>query len=391
MSDIVPVNGEVLKWARESAGLTIDEVVQRLNRKRITYDLIESWEQNVELPTYSQLERLAYEIYKRPLAIFFFPEPPQEVTVEQSFRTLPEYEIQRMPVKMRFLLRKAQSFQLNLYDLYDGVNPSDLKITKDLEFSPNIDAKEMGVKVRDYLGINIDTQTSFNNPENAFKEWRTILENFGLFIFKDAFQSDEFSGFCLYDEKFPVIYVNNSKPFTRQIFTLFHELAHLLFKTGGIDTNIEDYLDYLHGDEERIEIICNSFAGEFLVPSAHFDEKSKNVAVNDESISLLANTYHVSREVILRKFYNLDRIDQHFYSEKVRKWKRTENNHAHTGSGGNYYFTKGAYLGGKYIEKAFSQFYQNRITTERLADYLGVKVKNISGMESLLYRMESSA
>ena len=390
MSDAIPVNGEVLRWARESAGLTIDEVVQKMNRKRITYEMIESWEQSFEAPTYSQLERLAYEVYKRPLAIFFFPEPPQEITAKQSFRTLPEYEIQRMPVKMRFLLRKAQSFQLNLYDLYDGVNPSEKKITKDLEFSTHISAKEMGEKVRQYINIDIETQNSFGNPENALKEWRKILEGFGLFIFKDAFQSDEFSGFCLYDDKFPVIYVNNSKPFTRQIFTLFHELAHLLFKTGGIDTKIEDYLHYLDGDEKRIEIICNSFAGEFLVPSEHFYQKASGITVDDESISSLANIYHVSREVILRKFYDLDRIDQEFYSKKVREWRMAESS-ASTGSGGNYYFTKGAYLGSKYIEKAFSQFYQNRITTERLADYLGVKVKNISGMESQLYRMESSA
>lgn len=390
MSDAIPVNGKVLRWARESAGLTIDEVVQKMKRKRITYGLIESWEQSVEAPTYSQLERLAYEIYKRPLAIFFFPEPPEEVTVKQSFRTLPEYEIQRMPEKMRFLLRKAQSFQLNLYDLYDGVNPSEKNITKDLEFSSTISEKEMAEEVRKYLGISIDKQSSFGNPNNAFKEWRKILEDYGLFVFKDAFQRDEFSGFCLYDEKFPVIYVNNSKPFTRQIFTLFHELAHLLFRTGGVDTNIEDYLGYLHDDEERIEILCNSFAGEFLVPSVHFYEKTRNVPVDDESISTLANIYHVSREVILRKFYDLDRIDQTFYSEKVREWRKRDNN-ASSGSGGNYYFTQGAYLGSKYIEKSFAQFYQNRISTERLADYLGVKVKNISGMESLLYRMDASA
>ena len=163
-----------------------------------------------------------------------------------------------------------------------------------------------------------------------------------------------------------------------------------MFRTGGVDTNIEDYLGYLHGDEERIEVICNSFAGEFLVPSEHFYEKTRRVLIDDESISTLANIYHVSREVILRKFYDLDRIDQTFYSEKVSEWRKRDNG-ANTGSGGNYYFTQGAYLGSRYIEKAFSQFYQNRITTERLADYLGVKVKNISGMESLLYRMETSA
>ena len=249
----------------------------------------------------------------------------------------------------------------------------------------------MGEKVREYLSITLDTQTSFSNPENAFKKWRQALEEVGLFIFKDAFQSDDFSGFCLYDDKFPVIYVNNSKPFTRQIFTLFHELAHLVFKTGGVDTNIEDYIDYLQGDDKQIEIICNRFAGEFLVPSDDFNKKSKNITVNDDIISSLANIYHVSREVILRKFYDVGRIDQEFYSKKVQEWRRKDDNAKSAGSGGNYYFTKGAYLGSRYIEKAFSQYYQNRITTERLADYLGVKVKNISGMESLLYKMETSA
>ncbi|KKL56723.1 hypothetical protein LCGC14_2242570, partial [marine sediment metagenome] len=38
-------------------------------------------------------ERLAYEIYKRPLALFFFPEPPEEETPKESFRTLPQEEI----------------------------------------------------------------------------------------------------------------------------------------------------------------------------------------------------------------------------------------------------------------------------------------------------------
>jgi Zn-dependent peptidase ImmA (M78 family)/transcriptional regulator with XRE-family HTH domain len=391
MNDAISVNGKVLKWARESAGLSIDEVVKKMNRRRITNETIDLWELGNETPTYSQLERLAYDVYKRPLAIFFFPEPPEETTAKQSFRTLPEYEIQRIPVKMRFLLRRAQSFQLNLYDLYDGVNPSEKKITRDLKFPTNISAKKMGETVRQYINIDVKMQSSFDNPENALKEWRKILEGLGLFIFKDAFQSDEFSGFCLYDDNFPVIFVNNSKPFTRQIFTLFHELAHLLFKTGGIDTNIENYLDYLDGDEERIEIICNSFAGEFLVPSRDFEQKTRNLDISDEKIISLANFYYVSREVIIRKFYDLGRINQEFYSRKVREWREMANSNGSKGNGGNYYFTKGVYLGNKYIEKAFSQFYQNKITTERLADYLGVKVKNLSGMESTLYRMESSA
>lgn len=390
MNESIPINAEVLKWARESAGLTVEEVALKMKRKSVTYDVVSSWEQGLDAPSYPQLERLAYDIYKRPLAIFFFPDPPEEVTAKQSFRTLPEYEIENMPVKMRLLLRRAQAYQFNLYELYDGVNPSDKKITKDLLFDPSVAIADMGEQVRDYLSITIDEQSSFGSSEDAFKKWRKVLEELGIFIFKDAFKEDDFSGFCLYDEKFPVIYVNNSKPFTRQIFTLFHELAHLLFKTGGVDTHIEDYISYLEGDDQQIEIICNRFAGEFLVPAEDFENRIKGIGINEDSVSLLANTYKVSREVILRKFLDKGKIDQEYYLEKVELWKKQASS-GKSSSGGNYYFTRGAYLGGKYMEKAFSQYYQNRITTERLADYLGVKVKNITGIESLLYKTESSS
>jgi Zn-dependent peptidase ImmA (M78 family) len=389
MSELIPINAEVLKWARESAGLSVDDVVCKVNRRTVSHATIIEWETGLSSPTYPQLEKLAYDIYKRPLAVFFFPEPPEEITPEQSFRTLPKYEIEHMPSKIKLLLRKAQAYQFNLYELYDGVNMADRKIMKNLSFDLSTSIIEMGKEVRTYLSVSLEDQASFGNPENAFKEWRKILEELGVFVFKDAFKEDNFSGFCLYDEIFPIIYINNSKSFTRQIFTLFHELAHLLFKTGGIDTHLEDYINYLDGDNEKIEIICNSFAGEFLVPSDSFISKTKNININEDNISLLANTYNVSREVILRKFLDQGRVEQEYYYAQVDLWKKRIISKKPK-NGGNYYFTQGAYLGVKYIEKAFSQYYQERITTERLADYLGVKNKNLPGVESLVFKPEAS-
>jgi len=83
----IPVNGDVLRWARETAGLSIDDVIEKLHRKTITYETVLAWEAEIESPTFAQLERLAYEVYKRPLALFFFPEPPEEATPKQSFRS----------------------------------------------------------------------------------------------------------------------------------------------------------------------------------------------------------------------------------------------------------------------------------------------------------------
>lgn len=387
MSDI-PVNPEVLAWARETAGLSIDEVVSRVNRKRVSSETVLAWEKGTDAPSYPQLERLAYEIYKRPLAIFFFPNPPEEETAKQSFRTLPEYEIDLLPSRIRVLARKAQSLQLNLYELHEGANPSDRKIANDLSYSPDVPADRMAADVRSYLSVDLDTQFGWQDSEHAFKFWRESLEECGISVFKDAFREDSFSGFCLYDDRFPLIYVNNTKPFTRQSFTLFHELAHLLFKTGGIDTNLEQYLDYLVGDNRLIEILCNKFAGEFLVPSADFESRSRGMRVDDSSIERLAKTYQVSREVVLRKYFDMGAVDQNYYDERVAAWRQGTTARA---PGGNYYANMGAYLSSPYVEKAFTRYHQNHFGVEQLADYLGVKVRSVPGMEAHLFRKGTAA
>ena len=60
---------------RESAHLSLEEVAKRLSK---TVEEISAWEAGAGGPSYAQLEKLAYELYKRPLAIFFLPSPPPE-------------------------------------------------------------------------------------------------------------------------------------------------------------------------------------------------------------------------------------------------------------------------------------------------------------------------
>lgn len=381
MSESIPVNPDLLRWARETAGFDIDEVVSKINRKRVTVETVKSWEKGTDSPTYTQLENLAYNIYKRPLALFFFPEPPEEESPKQSFRTLPEFEVSRMTPRLRYLIRQARVMQINLTELNDNINPASRQILHDLRFKPDISVDKMSIKVRNYLNIDLASQFSWQNVDEAFKNWRNILEEHGVFVFKEAFKDDSFSGFCLYDDQFPVIYVNNSKPASRQIFTLFHELTHLLLGTGGVDTRLEDYIHFLKGDDKTIEVLCNRFGGKFLVPDSDFDQRIVRVTINDKSIQNLASRYCVSREVILRKFLNRQIINQQYYEQKVKQWAKDAK--GKSGKGGNYYFTKKVYLGEHYLDMAFGRYYQNKISAKQLANYLGIKVKNITGMESV--------
>jgi Zn-dependent peptidase ImmA (M78 family) len=390
MSNKMQVNGEMLRWARERTGMSCEEVAKKIKKPS---DLIEDWEQGKKHPTYAQLEKLAYTIYGRPLALFFFPEPPEEEDIKQSFRTLPDSEIKRISPRIRYLLRQAKVLQLNAYELFDGANPTEKMITRELKFSTTDNVRELSRKVRNYFDVPIEKQKKWKSNEIALENWRNIIEKHGTLIFKDSFKdhgknkpNSPYSGFCLYDDVFPIIYVNNNFSKPRQIFTLFHELAHLLFSVGGVDKRGgDDYLEHLDGQNHDIEILCNKFAAEFLIPSDEVNPVLQKIpSPADEQLSKIADIYCVSREVVLRRMLDLEIVDKNFYEERTEQWNedwREKQKAKITQGGGNYYNTKNVYLSGNYIERVFAQYYQKRITIDQVADYLGQKVSNLDAFE----------
>jgi len=382
MSEQLPVNPDMLRWARETGGFGIDDVVGKLKRKRITAETVASWEEEgAASPTYAQLERLAYEIYKRPLALFFFPEPPEEETPAEAFRTLPQEEINLLQPRLLYLVRQAKVMQENLRELFDGGNPAKKQVCSDIRIHSSDAISDVAKAVREYFGVGLNRQYALTTNDKALKHWRNVVEKHGVFVFKDAFKDEECSGFCLYDNVFPVIYINNSQAKIRQIFTLFHELAHLLFKTGGIDLRHNDFVQRMRGPNRRIEVFCNKFAGEFLVPTEDVRPQIRNQTIDDNLLTRLAKKYSVSREVILRKCLDLNQITKAFYETKVREWNEERSTRGKPKPGGNPYTTKGAYLGSHYIETAFGKYYQGAISKPELADYLGMKEVHVSTFE----------
>ncbi len=375
----VSVTPTVLKWARVSSNMSIDEVADKMGKSS---DTIISWEMGKDQPTYVQLEKLAYSVYKRPIAIFFFPEEPDIDDPRKEFRTLPDFEYESLPYTVVRLFRKAQALQLNLQELFQGNNPSDKFILEKISISKKIDMDSLVKDVREILGVSLEDQIEWKSITQALKSWRKAFENCGIFVFKDAFKYDEVSGFCLYDKEFPIIYINNSMPKTRQIFTLFHELAHLIFGIGGVFKIDDSFISTLSSHDQKIEKFCNKFAGEFLVPDSEFDSQISGSEINDKLVFSLANRYSVSREVILRKLLDRDLISKTLYKEKAEFWKKEAQGFKNKGNSGNYYNTKINYLGDSYLDIVLREYYKNKINVYQVADYLDIKVDNIPSLEA---------
>src|SRR6056297_965224 len=156
----IPITPRVLRWARERARLSVDEM-------RDEYRDIEAWEEGESCPTYPQLERLS-ETLKVPIAVFFFPEPPEVPPIQESFRTLPDVQFDALPKDVHYLLRKAKALQINLAELNEGRNPVDHFILHDLRFAPDMDIPAMAQRVRHYLGVTLNTQTGTNSLRHCW-------------------------------------------------------------------------------------------------------------------------------------------------------------------------------------------------------------------------------
>ena len=374
------INPTIIKWARERSGYTLQEVAKSLNRAVAT---ISNWESGAAAPTYVQLEKLA-DKYKRPIAMFFFPEPPHETDFVGQL-ALRSSEIEQLDPGIRILLRQARARQLSLMELNMDANPVETKIFRDLHAQLGDSPTELAQQTRAYLDISVDTQAGWNSVKEALGNWRESVEEKGIFVFKAAFQNDSVDGFCLVHEQFPVIYLNNSRSSVRQIFSLFHELAHLLLGENGITRGINPV-------GEQIEVFCNQFAAEFLVPSGDLETRFNDSFYDDTANEELAGYYKVSRPVILLKLVNRGVFTAEDYRQKTAQWTEEYESRlegrtgGESSGGGNYYNTHAVYLGYRFIELAFSRHHQGQCSIEELADHLNVKVKNLPRLEDCLLR-----
>jgi Zn-dependent peptidase ImmA (M78 family) len=366
----LPVTPAVIQWARERAGYSLDDAVRNFKR-------IAAWEAGEALPTYVQVEDMA-ERFKVPVAVFFFPKPPEVPPLDKSFRTLTPDDFAAIPRRVRFFLRQGQAMQINLAELNDGKNPAQGLITREIEVTPNTSLDKIAAEVRRYLGVSVDQQVGWKDVDEALDKWREIFATkAGIYVFKDAFRAPNYFGFCLYDDEFPVIYVNNSSAKSRQIFTLFHELGHLLFHTSGVDLHDDLFFKHLGDAEQKIEVICNGLAARVLVPDDLLDQMLKEgMKIDRPAASALANHFKVSREVIYRKFLDRGLIAADEYVAAAKEWA-AQLKSKDEDSGGAYYNNQRAYLGQHYIDLAFTRYYQQRFDLRQLAEYLNMKPKSL--------------
>lgn len=385
-NQLTAVSPKVLKWARTSLGLDLYEVSHEIGKD---VEIVEMWERGEESPTYAQLEKLAYTVYKRPLAMFFMPEPPIESSIKTEFRTFFSFNGNKLEKDTHLAIRDGKAKQLYLSEFADSNDAQSfigwLKQLRTSNKSIEIIARE----VRNRLQVSETQINKTKKTEEALNIWRDAIEKSGIFVFKRAFKQKNISGFCLLHEKYPVIYLNNKTSFTRQIFTILHELAHLAFDVSGVCSVDTTYIPLLKPADRKIEEWCDKFAAEVLVPNSTF-LPLMGKSFNEDRVEDIAKKFRVSPAVIVWKSYDLKLIDKDWFNELMQKYFpdnwRIHKKQEEGKSSGDYYNTQLQYLSRRYIFEAYRKYSSGSLSSSAISDYLGVKVTSLAGLESRLVK-----
>lgn len=375
----LPYNLDILKWAREDLNLTSGFVAAKFKKPEAE---IIAWENGEQSPTYIQLERLAYEIYKIPLATFFLNEPPKVDSINKDFRTIPNDIIAGISYKTRLALRKGKFLQNALYELYSGENQSASPIFRILKISTSEEPGKVAALISDSLELKETRGGKYSNYYVYFNYLRDKVEDGGVFTFQQQLEDDR--AFCLYDPEFPIIILNSGDSITGKIFSLIHELVHIILGDNNITTDYRNHF-YTH---DSTEVFCNKVASEVILPNEllfadPIITQNTNGIWNENEMRHLSIKYCVSREVILSEMVDKGLIPRTEYEPTVSKWEKEKGAQQ---SGGNYYVNQISKFGRNYIESVLMKYRNGLITDSQVGDYISIKPGNINTLETYLYK-----
>lgn len=371
------INSAMMKWAREYAGFTHG------HEERLPKDIkskYEAWEKGENSPTWNQLREVSKK-YHIPTAFFFMDCPP-------NFDNLPNMINYRKLVADSIYetnspnlinnIRKSETRREIYLDLLNELNEDILlfKVPK-LEH----DTKIFSNYIREILGISLSTQKSWYkevNHYNFLNKWKEVLnEKLGVLIFEtEGVLLEEMRALCIFHEKIPIILLNGKDSVNGRIFSLFHELTHLLLGESAIC-----------GDDENTkeEIFCNAVAGEFLVP-----EHDLNISINGvtdllsyNSLKKLYNSYGVSEHVILRKLLDANKISRRDYISYINSYE--ESFSKSSGSGGNYLNNMIKYNGKAYYSVILDAYEVGIINSLEFSKFTDLGKKQIPKLQESFY------
>lgn len=390
MADRAYITAKVFKWARESAKITEEIAASKVG---VPVEKFKEWEEGGDYPTIKQAQRLS-KAYRRPFALFFLPDVPNDFQPLQDFRKAGSKELSTSSI---FIIREIRQKQVWISELNEDNNGN--KVPFIGRYTINDDPKKVAKDILNELNIDPLNYKS----KNPILEWIDKAESHGVFISRTSFihsklklDSKEIQGFAIADDYAPFVFINSDDWNAPQLFTLVHELTHLWISESGISNDIEPSIKD-ENDKNSIELFCNEVAANALMPVEFVQKLEKKAFDNAKEVFKNARVIGVSSFALLVRALNLSIISLNTYknlrhqadieyNEFLKREEDKKQKQKEKPGGPNYFLIQLNRNSRLFTQTVLDAFRGGVIEPSMASNLLNVQVNKFPKLEAQMYR-----
>jgi Zn-dependent peptidase ImmA (M78 family)/DNA-binding XRE family transcriptional regulator len=377
MSTPALINPEIVEWARKRIGLSVDQVADSLDVDRFN---VEAWERGRQKPTFSKAEALAKRL-RIPFGYLFLSKLPADGVPLPDLRTesgdRPANPTPELMELVQTTLYKQQWYS----DFVRITEPEKLPFVGTLGVTT--DVKDAAAKMRSWLRLDQELRDRCRTWEQFKTAFIRNAEDIGVLVMRSGVASqkrplsvNEFRGFAIVDSFAPAIFINSRDAKAAQIFTLAHELVHVWLGESGVSN--PDPRKRSAEELNSIEKFCNRVAAELLAPSKIVFREWNQTQRTETNVTRLVRLFKVSRYVVVRQAYELDRISQYQYLDYLDKHPKLWTPAISSADEGTFYRTFFARNGQRLVLGILRALGENRISYRDASSLLSVKIPTLS-------------
>lgn len=383
------VQPTILRWARESAGLCLEEAARKVGIRDARgvsgedrLQALETEEGEVSRPVLLTMAK----VYRRPLVSFYLEAPPVRGDRGEDFRTLPDQHTAGEPL-VDALVRDIRSRQATVRAvLVEEEEAQPLPFVGSMSRRDGV--SPVAASIRKTLNFDLAAFRVQGSSEAGFALLRQQVEAAGVYVLlignlgshHSAIDVDAFRGFALADAIAPFVVINDQDAKSAWSFTLLHEVAHLWIGATGVSGG------HIEGATEKF---CNDVASSFLLPEAELNQLRVRIGGDEidivRQITEIANERLVSRSLVAYRLYRAGAFDygawrnltETFKGEWLRN-RAAQRERARGQDGGpNYYVVRRHRLGSALLSFVARNMNEGILTPTRASKLLGVKPRSV--------------
>jgi len=341
---------------------------------KIAYKNKEEWLTKKDYPTYHQLVEIA-KTFNIPFGYLFLDKLPEKKLPIPHFRT--KNNIHHFSDELYDTVMFVKKQQEWIREILIDWGHEHLPFAK--TFTTKDDPRVISTKIREILKLDNDWASSQISWNQAFNFLINRFEKAGIYVVINGIVGnnthrklnvEEFRGFVLFDDIAPFVFINNNDFLSAKIFTLIHELVHILIgKSASFD------LRELISANDATEKFCDRCTAEFLVPEENIKQ------INEIDYENLAKQFKVSKIVIARRLLDIGKINKDEFLKFYNNYKQKEMKKIQR-EGGNFYNTVEYRYGKKFLETISYALFNNEILHRDVYRLLSLKPKTVDNIMS---------